>query len=194
MKTKPVSKVTKTKDEAGIASIGDLHELNSFCKPNKLLKNQTKSKYLTLEARSKLRGTSSIAQVYQNSFRIFSAQSKVYHCDFFRLLYFPPDHFLSVFRKSKPAVNVRIVGEVFLNGNVTGTDGQRVANTDAFVKGSRMDGYGRSQDMSNLKRLQSLFASDGSNVPRNYAYLRRSLRTFLGKCFIEQWIKLAWRS
>ncbi|SCU97137.1 LANO_0E15258g1_1 [Lachancea nothofagi CBS 11611] len=172
------------------ATIGSLSKENGFCKPNKRLLRYGNAQNTLLEARSGLRGTSSTAQVYQNTFRVFSAQSKVYQCDFFRLLYFPPDHFLSVFRKSKPASNVRIVGEVFLNGNVSRSEGRSVTNTAVFEKGSRIDKYGKSQDMSNLKRLQSIFANDGSNVPRNYAYLRRSLRTFLNKCFVKNWLEL----
>ncbi|SCU82619.1 LAME_0C02102g1_1 [Lachancea meyersii CBS 8951] len=192
-KTRPVSLSSTTElDSNSLASVRDLGvENNFFGKANKKLAKYRKKQDALLNARSKLRGTVSIAQVYQNTFRVFSAQSKVYHCDFFRLLYFPPDHILSVFRKSKPAVNVRIVGEVFLNGNVSrGENGRSVANTAVFERGSRIDKYGKSLDVSNLKRLQSIFAHDGSNVPRNYAYLRRSLRTFLHGCFIENWTNL----
>ncbi|SCU79252.1 LAFA_0B01794g1_1 [Lachancea sp. 'fantastica'] len=172
-----------------VTTIGEQNTF--FAKPNKQLARHITKRGASLEARSKLRGTISIAQVYQNTFRVFSAQSKVYHCDFFRLLYFPPDHFLSVFRKSKPAINVRIVGEVFLNGNVSRSEnGRSVSNTTVFEQGSRIDKYGKSIDVSNLKRLQSIFSLDGSNVPRNYAYLRRSLRAFLHGCFVENWTKL----
>ncbi|CEP62705.1 Pet130p LALA0_S06e01816g [Lachancea lanzarotensis] len=172
-----------------VTSIGK--ENTFFAKPNKQVARHMTKRGALLEARSKLRGTISIAQVYQNTFRVFSAQSKVYHCDFFRLLYFPPEHFLSVFRKSKPAINVRIVGEVFLNGNVSRSEnGRTVSNTAVFEQGSRIDKYGKSVDVSNLKKLQSIFSLDGSNVPRNYAYLRRSLRTFVHGCFIENWTKL----
>ncbi|CUS24511.1 LAQU0S17e00562g1_1 [Lachancea quebecensis] len=189
-KTPPVSKDITAKPVSNDMTVGSIGKVNNFCKPNKRLEKPMKGEKALLRARSMLRGTNSVAQVYQNTFRIFSGQSKVYHCDFFRLLYFPPEHFLSVFRKSKPAVNVRIVGEVFLNGNVSKSQGRGVANTAIYAKGSRIDGYGKSQDVSNLKQLQNVFANDGSNVPRNYAYLRRNLRASLNKWFIKHWMAL----
>ncbi|CAR21456.1 Pet130p [Lachancea thermotolerans CBS 6340] len=189
-KTSPVSKATAPKLMGDVMTLGSISATNNFCKPNKRLEKPPRGERALVEVRSMLRGTNSVAQVYQNTFRIFSGQSKVYHCDFFRLLYFPPEHFLSVFRKSKPAVNVRIVGEVFLNGNVSKSQGRSVANTAVYARGSRIEGYGKSQDVSNLKQLQNVFANDGSNVPRNYAYLRRSLRASLNKWFIQHWMAL----
>ncbi|SCW02069.1 LAFE_0E13476g1_1 [Lachancea fermentati] len=161
-----------------------------FIKRNKRLSQYLKGKKTLTKARSQVHGTSSVAQVYQNANRLFSKQAKVYHCDFFRLLYFPPDHFLSLFRKSKPGVNVRIVGEVFLNGNVATDDGKQLKSTELFKQKSKMESYGRKQDVNKFKYKFPLFAGDGTNIPKNYAYLRRYLRVFVDKCFIKEWTKL----
>lgn len=163
---------------------------NTFIKKNKKLASYNKGKQSLLIARSQVKGTNSAAQVYQNSLRLYSPQSKVYHCDFFRLLYFPPDHFLSIFRKSKPGLNVRTVGEVFLNGNISGDGLKQAENVRVFKENSKIDKYGKKKDVSKLTDLQSFFKNNGSNTPKNYAYLRRYLRMFVHKRFIKEWEKL----
>lgn len=140
-------------------------------------------------AASKVKGTCGVVQRYHNAYRIYSGESQVYQCDFFRLMYFPPDHFLSMFRKSKPAVNVRTVGQVFLNGNVLNTNGNDKATMrSVFAENSRMGGYTKIEDVHN--KLNSLFQSNPSNIPKNYAFLRRQLRLTLRKCFIKEWCRL----
>lgn len=140
-------------------------------------------------AASKVKGTCGVVQRYHNAYRIYSGESQVYQCDFFRLMYFPPDHFLAMFRKSKPAVNVRTVGQVFLNGNVLNTNGNdKAIMRSVFAKNSRMGGYTKIEDVHN--KLNSLFQSNPSNIPKNYAFLRRQLRLTLRKCFIKEWCRL----
>ncbi|SCU97199.1 LAMI_0F09208g1_1 [Lachancea mirantina] len=162
---------------------------NALIKRNGKLERKFQCESLS-EVRSRLRGTVSAAQVHQNTFRIFSPQSKVFQCDFFRLLYFPPEHFVALLRKSKPAVNVRVVGEVFLNGNVARENGEHVKYTEVFAENSRQDGYGKAQDFNKTRDMRSLFGRAGPSVPRNYAFLRRELRVFVGGCMTERWLEL----
>lgn len=137
-------------------------------------------------AAAKVKGCNRVVQRYQNIHKIYSRESHVYQCDFFRLMYFPPDHFLSMFRKSKPAVNVRTVGQVFLNGSDASGDGS--AGNAFFQRNSQKNGFLRTQSTANS--LGKLFESNPSNIPRNYAFLRRNLRVSLRKCFIKEWCAL----
>ncbi|QLL33556.1 hypothetical protein HG536_0E04670 [Torulaspora globosa] len=138
-------------------------------------------------AAAKVKGCNRIVQRFQNVHKIYSRESHVYQCDFFRLMYFPPDHFLSMFRKSKPAVNVRTVGQVFLNGS--GSSGDGSAGKALFQRNSQKNGFLRTQSTANS--LGRLFESNPSNIPRNYAFLRRNLRVSLRKCFIKEWCALS---
>ncbi|SCU85946.1 LADA_0D11034g1_1 [Lachancea dasiensis] len=186
----PVSKSNgQILDYGDLTTIESLRKKNGYYKPNKALPKSAEGQRSLLRARSQLRGTNSIAQVYQSTFRIFSAQSKVYSCDFFRLLYFPPEHFLSLFRKSKPAVNVRSVGEVYLNGNypLSTRDASTASNSRKETHSLQKP---KIQEIGNIRQLQAMLGNDGSNIPRNYAYLRRSLRAFVNKCFIKKWLEL----
>lgn len=128
-----------------------------------------------------VKGCNRVVQRYQNVHKVYSRESHVYQCDFFRLMYFPPDHFLSLFRKSKPAVNVRTVGQAFLNGS-SGSD------NEIFQRNSHQTGFLRTQNTQ--KCLGRLFENNPSNIPRNYAFLRRQLRVALRKCFIKEWCAL----
>lgn len=137
-------------------------------------------------AAAQVKGSCRVAQRYQNVYKIYSRESYVYHCDFFRLMYFPPDHFLSLFRKSKPAINVRTVGRVFLNGNVgEASDGNGMS---IFHRNSQKGGFVRTQDTHTP--LNRLFENNPSNVPKNYAFLRRQLRLAVRKNFIREWCRL----
>ncbi|QLQ81117.1 hypothetical protein HG537_0E04720 [Torulaspora globosa] len=137
-------------------------------------------------AAAKVKGCNRIVQRFQNVHKIYSRESHVYQCDFFRLMYFPPDHFLSMFRKSKPAVNVRTVGQVFLNGSDSSGDGS--TGNVLFQQNSQKNGFLKTQ--STVNSLGKLFESNPSNIPRNYAFLRRNLRVLLRKCFIKEWCTL----
>lgn len=138
---------------------------------------------------AELRGTCSVVQRYQNVHRIYSKESQVYQCDFFRLMYYPPDHFVAMFRKSKPAINIRTVGHVFLNGNVL-----HAANNNSSIVQSLFEGnsskYGFTKIQDVCKKLHNLFQNNPSNVPSNYAFLRRQTRITLKKCFVKEWCRL----
>lgn len=137
-------------------------------------------------AAAKVKGSCRVVQRYQNAYKIYSRESHVYHCDFFRLMFFPTDHFLSLFRKSVPALNVRTVGEVFLNGKVE-SDNDGFGRT-VFNKNSQKSGFVKTQDTH--RRLNKLFQNNPSNIPKNYAFLRRQLRITVRKSFIKEWCKL----
>lgn len=135
------------------------------------------------EAAARLKGCNRVVQRFQNMHKLYSQESHVYQCDFFRLMYFPPDHFLSLFRKSKPAVNVRTVGQAFLNGSVS--SGKDTASKALFQRNSQKTGFLKTQ--STTQGLSKLFESNPSNIPRNYAFLRRQLRVMLRKSFAKEW-------
>ncbi|CDF87918.1 BN860_17436g1_1 [Zygosaccharomyces bailii CLIB 213] len=121
---------------------------------------------------SRVKGTCSVAQKYQNASHIFSKESLVYHCRYFKLNYYPPDHFLSVLRKSKPAINVRESGEAYFNNNF---------NLDTNFHG----------DMDLVqKRAAYLFRNSPSFLPKQYAVYRRRNRMFVRERMVEEWCRL----
>lgn len=161
---------------------------NTFISSVEVEKHMTgvKPRSMVTAAAAEVKGSSRVAQRYQNVYKIYSRESYVYHCDFFRLMYFPPDHFLALFRKSKPAVNVRTVGKVFLNGNMGGSNSEN--GMSIFSRNSQKSGFVRAQDThSSLSRL---FENNPSNIPKNYAFLRRQLRLIVRKTFIREWCRL----
>lgn len=53
---------------------------------------------------------------YRNELRLHSREANVYNGKYFLARYYPPNHFLSLFRKTKPAVNVKFTRDAsFLN-------------------------------------------------------------------------------
>ena len=53
---------------------------------------------------------------YRNESRLHSKEANVYNGKYFLARYYPPNHFLSLFRKTKPAINVKFTRDVsFLN-------------------------------------------------------------------------------
>lgn len=195
--TSPVTETTKDVSVSPPAKRSALHGVSlRSCKNTFISDFQPKRHAVSRDTRSnvafaasKVKGTCGVVQRYHNAYRIYSTESQVYQCDFFRLMYFPPEHFLSMFRKSKPAVNVRTVGQVFLNGNVLNTNGNdKSTMRSVFAENSRKGGYTKIEDVHN--KLNSLFQSNPSNIPKNYAFLRRQLRLALRKCFIKEWCRL----
>lgn len=47
--------------------------------------------------------------------KFVSKEARMFRCNYFSLYYFPPNHFLALFRKTKPAVNVVFDGKVNAN-------------------------------------------------------------------------------
>lgn len=155
---------------------------NTFVTGIKLQKFPPRSQVTT--AAGQIKGSSRVAQRYQNVYKIYSRESYVYHCDFFRLMYFPPDHFLSLFRKSEPAINVRTVGRVFLNGNMGASDSEM----SIFTRNSQKNGFVKTENT--YSPWNRLFENNPSNIPKNYAFLRRQLRLAVRKTFIREWCRL----
>ncbi|KAH3899106.1 Pet130p SCDLUD_004532 [Saccharomycodes ludwigii] len=93
------------------------------CCPNNFIKFRK-----TNSTKSKNNGTTDIKGIlgsmqffFYSSNYLYRKESIVYHCDFFRLLYIPDTHFLSLFKKSTPSFHVTQIGEVYYNGNLVGT-------------------------------------------------------------------------
>lgn len=110
---------------------------------------------------SRIRGSSGVIQKYQNSCRIFSSEALVYQCKYFKLNYYPPEHFLGLFRKTKPGVNVRESGEAHFNNNL------RLENTH-----------------------KNIFKNSLSSLPKHYAVYRRLNRVFIKRHLLEEWCRL----
>ncbi|GAV53295.1 hypothetical protein ZYGR_0AI05790 [Zygosaccharomyces rouxii] len=110
---------------------------------------------------SKIRGSSGVVQKYQNAYRVFHQEALVYQCKYFKLNYYPPEHFLGLFRKTKPAVNVRESGEAHFNNNL---------------------------QLENAHK--SIFRNNISSLPKHYAVYRRLNRIFIKRHMVEEWCRL----
>ncbi|CAR27302.1 ZYRO0C13706p [Zygosaccharomyces rouxii] len=110
---------------------------------------------------SKIRGSSGVVQKYQNAYRVFSPEALVYQCKYFKLNYYPPEHFLGLFRKTKPAVNVRESGEAQFNNNF---------------------------QLEN--KHKTIFRNNLSSLPKHYAVYRRLNRMFMKRHMVEEWCRL----
>lgn len=126
----------------------------------------------------KLRGVSAIILKYQNITKLFSQESKIYECDYFKLYFYPVGHFLTIFRKSKPSLNIKPFSS-------------SVFNSSFPLKDSKL-GKVRSQTQEGLffKKYDNIFKNYSSPFPKDHEYLRRSLRQSIRKTFIEEWCAL----
>lgn len=149
--------------------------ISNFSVKRGIVSKDTKS--LESKTAARVKGISSAVQRYQSAYRIYSKESHVYQCDFFKLMYYPPEHFLAMFRKSKPAINIRTVGQIFLNGNISKNS---IKNVQSSFKDKQ---YGFP------KTLNSLFQNNPCNTPSNYAFLRRQLKIKLKNCFFSEWCR-----
>lgn len=110
---------------------------------------------------SKIRGSSGVIQKYQNAHRVFSQEALVYQCRYFKLNYYPPEHFLGLFRKTKPAINVKETGQAQFNNNLT------------------LD-----------HKHGTIFRNNPSFLPKNYAVYRRLNRIFVKSHMVDEWCRL----
>ncbi|CAI4043770.1 Pet130p SKDI_10G1900 [Saccharomyces kudriavzevii IFO 1802] len=134
-------------------------------------------------AASKLRGVISPIQAYITIGKKFSPHSLVYDSRFFQLYYFPEDHFMSCFRKSRPAVTVKSNKKFFLNGKILNKD-QKYFNESRI---SKIDEVELSKIQTTVSRLTSRHRN---NIPSEFAYLRRDLKTKVKMTFIKEWCRL----
>lgn len=131
----------------------------------------------------KLRGIISPIQAYITISKKFSSHSLVYDSRFFQLHYFPEDHFISCFRKSKPSITVKATKKFYLNGKVLNKN-QKHFNESRILK----------TDEAELTKIQATMARLASrhrnNIPSEFAYLRRDLKLKVKIPFIKEWCRL----
>ncbi|QID86088.1 hypothetical protein GRS66_008698 [Saccharomyces pastorianus] len=131
----------------------------------------------------RLRGIISPIQAYISISKRFSSHSLVYDSRFFQLHYFPEDHFISCFRKSKPSITVKSTKKFYLNGKVLNQNHQYY-NESRILK----------TDEAELTKIQTTMARLASkhrnNIPSEFAYLRRDLKLKVKTPFIEEWCRL----
>lgn len=132
---------------------------------------------------SKLRGVISPIQAYVTIGKKFCPHSLVYNSRFFQLHYFPEGHFMSCFRKSKPAITVKSNKKFYLNGKVFNKD-QKYFNESRI---SKADEAGLSKIHTVMTRLTSKYRN---NIPSEFAYLRRDLKSKVKTTFIKEWCRL----
>ncbi|KAL3231436.1 Uncharacterized protein RNJ44_00471 [Nakaseomyces bracarensis] len=129
------------------------------------------------ETVGKVKGLLDPVSKFQSEARIFANESTLFKCDLFFLQYYPPEHFLSMFRKSRPSVICKPIQEVFVNGRI------KQDNTKYFTV--------RNEELQLIStNFQALVNDSKSKKPKDYAVHRRSLRVNLKKWFIEEWCSL----
>ena len=134
-------------------------------------------------AASKLRGVISPIQAYVTIGKKFCPHSLVYDSRFFQLHYFPQDHFMSCFRKSKPAITVKSNKKYYLNGKIFNKD-QKYFNESRI---SKLDEAELSKIHAAMMRLTT---KHRNNIPSEFAYLRRDLKLKVKMMFIKEWCRL----
>lgn len=100
---------------------------------------------------------------YANSNRLYSNESSFYSCSFFKMRYYPPDHFLSLFRKTKPSITVQ-----------------------TSQIGSFLDECESDQVSDYFKRV---YVSKKSIVPGDFAIWRRKITVEVKTTFIKEWFR-----
>ncbi|CAL9733582.1 hypothetical protein MOSE0_B04390 [Monosporozyma servazzii] len=100
---------------------------------------------------------------YANSNRLYSNESSFYSCSFFKMRYYPPEHFLSLFRKTKPSITVQ-----------------------TSQIGSFLDECKSEQTNYYFKKV---YVSKKSIVPADYAIWRRKITVEIKTMFIKEWYK-----
>ncbi|CAI4594533.1 CRB_1a_G0031430.mRNA.1.CDS.1 [Saccharomyces cerevisiae] len=131
----------------------------------------------------KLRGVISPIQAYVTIGKKFSPNSLVYTSRFFQLHYFPEDHFMSCFRKSKPAITVKSNKKFYLNGKVFNKD-KEYFNETRISKANEVE-------LSKIQTAMTRLTNRHRNsIPSEFAYLRRDLKLKVKTTFIKEWCKL----
>ncbi|AMD22814.1 HHR045Cp [Eremothecium sinecaudum] len=134
----------------------------------------------TKDALIQLRGVLSPIRTYQYSSNLRSTESCLYSCPFFDLNYYPPEHFLALARKSRPALQVTFADLPIFNANIDPTKSvderiQMMASPSVVAK---------------LKQLEKILQQPASKNPRDWAYLRISTSKFFRKQFLNVWCGL----
>lgn len=129
------------------------------------------------EAVGNVKGLLDPISKFQSEARIFANEATLYKCDYFYLQYYPPEHFLSMFRKSRPAVICKPVQDVFINGRIE-QDSEKLYTV-------------RNEELSRIAtKFQAMVNNSKSKKPKDYAVHRRSLRISLKNWFIQEWCSL----
>ena len=127
-------------------------------------------------AASKLKGVVGPVAKYHSNTRLLSGESNMYKCDYFRLQYYPPDHFLSSFRKSRPAITCKPVTDLFINGKL------QQSNSKTSINETQM------KQLSS--KFQNVIMNTKSKIARDYAVRRNHLRLDIKQWFIHCWCNL----
>lgn len=141
-----------------------------------------------------------------------------YKCAYFHMYYFPPQHYLSLFGKSKVGIQVAIKGTTFVNGNKVGTiydetndngehlerqcdensnSNKNLTNRQEKCSNSNKNGDKRSAehkhkiDVRNVidpKTIHFLNFAKGCSIPSQQAFQRANTRKFFRNTFKKQWM------
>ncbi|EDO17394.1 hypothetical protein Kpol_1060p50 [Vanderwaltozyma polyspora DSM 70294] len=129
------------------------------------------------EAVAQLRGIHSPVQKFRTIYRVFNKESMLYKCKYFRLTYFPTDHFLCLYRKSRPAINVMTSNPLIFNGNFPRKDDDNSVPLE-------------NAQSELTKKFRTILRRYPSIDPRDYAYIRTMARNSIRIQFIKTWCNL----
>lgn len=101
---------------------------------------------------------------YANSNRLFTKEEWRYTSPFFKVRYYPTNHFLCLFRKTRPSVTVHTM---------------QMGYTMDDIKLPKVKKY-----------LQKLYVSKKSIDPGDYAVWRRKITVEVKRTFIQEWFDL----
>ncbi|KAG0656337.1 hypothetical protein C6P44_005138 [Monosporozyma unispora] len=101
---------------------------------------------------------------YANVNRLYSNDSFFYSSPHFKMRYYPPNHFLCLFRKTKPSITVQTT---------------QMASFIDECKSTQISDY-----------LKKVYVSKKSIVPGDFAVWRRKITVEVKTTFIKEWFKL----
>lgn len=133
---------------------------------------------VTDEVLTCLKGVVSLVKLFQQSSCHFSGQATVYRCSFFVLMYYPPEHYLAMARKSKPAILITYADGHRFNANY---------KDSASTIEERLQEANSKSILDRLQRLDKVLQNTGSRVPRDRSYQRVKLRKLHRPIFLQAW-------
>ncbi|CCD23942.1 Pet130p NDAI_0C02820 [Naumovozyma dairenensis CBS 421] len=159
----PVTDFTRAVSPRRAQRVGALHKIgNTFIQPFGNVDLAS-----SLKPHSQLKG---LVKEIENSFVRGSKSYTYYKCKYFTLNYYPPSHFLSLFRKSKPAVSVT-----------------PTKKPPAIFNGKLLQNNIKQEDLALISRI---YSDSRKQYPRNYSFWRRNSRRILRDEFQMEWCAL----
>ncbi|KAK5778349.1 hypothetical protein RI543_004010 [Arxiozyma heterogenica] len=98
---------------------------------------------------------------FANSNNLYSQESLAYSCSYFKMRFYPTNHFLSLFRKTKPSITVQ-----------------------AMQMKSFLDDC---QSKKVVDYLRKVYLNEKSVVPGDFAVWRRKITVKVKQIFIKEW-------